>query len=53
MGYEAVDLLDKGYGNRVVVMRDGKITHLDINEALDMQRVFDKKLYEIAMSVSI
>jgi 6-phosphofructokinase 1 len=53
MGYEAVDLLDKGYGNRVVVMRDGKITHLDINEALDMKRVFDKKLYEIAMSISI
>ena len=53
MGYEAVDLLDKGYGNRVVVMRDGKITHLDINEALDMQRVFDKKLYKIAMSISI
>jgi 6-phosphofructokinase 1 len=53
MGYEAVDLLDKGYGNRVVVMRDGKITHLDINEALDMKRVFDKKLYKIAMSISI
>ncbi len=53
MGYEAVSLLDKGYGNRVVVMRDGKITHLDINEALDMERVFDKRLYRIAMSVSI
>ena len=52
-GYEAVSLLDKGYGNRVVVMRDGKITHLDINEALDMERVFDKRLYRIAMSVSI
>ncbi len=53
MGYEAVSLLDKGIGNRVVVMRDGKITNLDINEALDMERVFDKKLYKIAMSVSI
>ncbi len=53
MGYEAVSLLDKGYGNRVVVMRDGKITHLDINKALDMERVFDKRLYRIAMSVSI
>ncbi len=53
MGYEAVSLLDKGIGNRVVVMRDGKITNLDINEALDMERVFDTKLYKIAMSVSI
>lgn len=53
MGYEAVSLLDKGIGNRIVVMRDGKITNLDINEALDMERVFDKKLYKIAMSVSI
>ena len=53
MGYEAVSLLDKGLGNRVVVMRDGKITHLDINEALDMERVFDTKLYKVAMSVSI
>ena len=53
MGYEAVSLLDKGIGNRVVVMRDGKIANLDINEALDMERVFDKKLYKIAMSVSI
>lgn len=53
MGYEAVSLLDKGLGNRVVVMRDGKITDLDINEALDMERVFDDKLYRVAMSVSI
>ena len=30
-----------------------KITNLDINEALDMERVFDKKLYKIAMSISI
>ena len=53
MGYEAVSLLDKGIGNRVVVMRDGKITNLDINEALDMERVFDTKLYKVAMSISI
>lgn len=53
MGYEAVSLLDRGLGNRVVVMRDGKITDLDINEALDMERVFDDKLYKVAMSISI
>lgn len=53
MGYKAVDLLDRGIGNRVVVMRGGKITDLDINEALDMERVFDMELYKIAMAISI
>lgn len=53
MGYKAVSLLDRGLGNRVVVMHDGKITHLDINEALDMERVFDEQLYKVAMSISI
>lgn len=53
MGYEAVSLLNQGIGNRVVVMRDGVITNLDINEALEMERVFDKRLYKVAMSISI
>lgn len=53
MGYKAVQLLNKNIGNRVVVMRDGKIVDLDINEALDMPRVFDNDLYNIAMSISI
>ena len=45
MGYKAVELLNQGFGNRVVVMRDGKITDLDIDEALSMERVFDLELY--------
>ena len=53
MGYRAVKLLDKGMGNRVVVMRSGKITDLDITKALDMERVFDKELYKTAMAISI
>ncbi len=53
MGYKAVELLKNDIGNRVVVMRDGKITDLDINEALDMERVFDIELYKIAMAISI
>lgn len=53
MGYKAVQLLEKNIGNRVVVMRNGKITDLDINEALDMERVFDLELYKIAMTISI
>ena len=53
MGYKAVELLNQGKGNRVVVMRDGKITDLDIDEALSMERVFDMELYKIAMTISI
>ena len=53
MGFRAVELLEKNLGNRVVAMKDGKIIDLDINEALDMQRVFDEDLYNIAMTISI
>ena len=53
MGYRAVELLSQDIGNRVVCMRDGKITDLDITEALDMPRVFDTGLYKIAMTISI
>lgn len=53
MGYKAVELLKNNIGNRVVVMRGGQITDLDINEALDMKRVFDTELYKIAMTISI
>ena len=44
MGFRAVELLEKNLGNRVVAMKEGKIVDLDINEALDMQRVFDEDL---------
>lgn len=53
MGFRAVELLEKNLGNRVVAMKDGKIIDLDINEAPDMQRVFDEDLYKIAMTISI
>lgn len=53
MGYKAVELLANDIGNRVVVMRNGQITDLDINEALDMERVFDEELYKVAMTISI
>ena len=53
MGYKAVELLNQGFGNRVVVMRDGKITDLDIDEALSMERVFDMELYKVARTISI
>ena len=53
MGHHAVELLQQGIGNRVVVYRDNKIVDLDILEALNMKRVFDEKLYSIANEISI
>lgn len=53
MGHHAVELLSSGIGDRVVALRDGKIVDLDITEALNMKRVFDEELYNIAMDVSI
>ena len=53
MGFKAVELLEQNIGNRVVAMQGGKIIDLDINEALDMPRVFDEELYKIAMTISI
>jgi 6-phosphofructokinase 1 len=53
MGFHAADLLYKGRGNRVVILKDGKISDLDITEALNKERVFDKHLYDVALTVSI
>ncbi len=53
MGAVAAKLLYDGKSNRVVVMRGGRIVDLDITEALDMKRVFDKELYDIALRISI
>ena len=52
MGYYAVKLLDKGIGNRVVAMQNGKIVDFDIKEALSMKKPFDENLYNIANEIS-
>lgn len=52
MGYYAVNLLDKGIGNRVVAMQNGKIVDFEIMEALAMQKPFDENLYNIANEIS-
>jgi 6-phosphofructokinase 1 len=53
MGAIAAKKLYEGYSNRVIVMRGGRIVDLDITEALNMKRVFDKNLYDIALRISI
>lgn len=53
MGYDAVELLADGKSNRVIVVRDGKVVDLDITEALNMKRTFNKHLYDLALQISI
>ena len=53
MGYHAVELLSEGIGNRVVVMKDGRITDFDILEALSMPKTFDEELYKMANTISL
>lgn len=47
MGFHAVELLEKGIGNRVVGMKDNKIYDVDIQEALSMKKPFEDELYAI------
>lgn len=52
MGYYAVELLEKGIGNRVVGMQNNKILDFDIQEALSMKKPFEDELYNIANEIS-
>ncbi|MBE5714124.1 MAG: 6-phosphofructokinase [Ruminococcaceae bacterium] len=53
MGYRAVELLEEGQSNRVVVMKDNHIVDYDISEALAMKKQFNTKLFNIAHEISI
>lgn len=53
MGAKAVELLEEGKTNRVVVLKDGIITDLDITEGLNMKKSIDPKLYELVKTLSI
>ncbi len=51
MGNYAVHLLANGKGNRVVAMKDGKITDFDIQEALKMHKGLDMELYRVMKEI--
>lgn len=53
LGNKAVELLIEGKSKRVVGIKDNKIIDLDIDEALSMEKKFDKDLYEMAKILSI
>lgn len=53
MGFEAVNLLKEGIGNRVVAYKLGEIVNYDIYEALNMSKPFDEYMYLVADTTSI
>ena len=53
MGYEAVRLLMEGEFNRVILYKNGSYTNMDIAEALEVKRPFDKNMYDIARMLAI
>lgn len=53
MGYRAVELLNKGIGNRVITFVDNKLGDKDIYEALAMKKKFNVEEYHVATEISI
>ena len=53
MGYEAVQLLNQGKGNRVVAYQGSSVVNYDIEEALQMKKQFDQNLLKIALETAI
>lgn len=53
MGYEAVQLLNRGKGNRVVAYKNGSIVDYDIEDALQMKKDFDQNMLKIALETAL
>ncbi|MDR3090590.1 MAG: 6-phosphofructokinase [Clostridiales bacterium] len=53
MGYMAVDILTRGYRNRVVVSKNGGHDHLDLEEALAVERPYDPYIYNVLKILSV
>ena len=47
MGYEAVQSLAEGRGNRIICTQDGKVVDLDMEEALAMTKTFEMDRYQV------
>ena len=53
MGARAVELLDKGKGKRVVVSLNGKVTDVDIEQALAMKKTLDVSKFDMTKMISL
>ena len=47
MGYMAVQTLLAGKGNRIIAVQGGRLTDLDMEEALSLTKNFDMSLYTV------
>ena len=52
MGYEAVMALTREGGNRIIGTQDGRIVDMDMEEALQMTKVFDMERYQVLETLS-
>ena len=52
MGSKAIELLMEGKTSKVVGIKDNEIFDQDIDEALALDRRFDKELYRISEEIS-
>jgi 6-phosphofructokinase 1 len=53
MGAMSVELLTSSVSNRVLGIKGNEIFHMDIEEALSMEKKFDEKSYELTKILSI
>lgn len=52
MGGKAVEVLLEGKTARVIGIKDNEVFDMDIKEALAMEKLFDEKLYKLALDLS-
>ena len=52
MGFHAVELIHQNQRNRMIIRKDGHIRDLDLDEAIDIKKPINEKLYRIAMEVN-
>lgn len=53
MGYNAVKLIAEGAKNRIMIVKDGQYTDVDLKEGLSYKRAYDKTLYNILKVLAI
>jgi 6-phosphofructokinase 1 len=53
MGYMAVAAVKDGEKNKAIVYRDGKHLLMDLTEAINAEKVYNPKMYDITKILSI
>lgn len=50
-GHRALYLLNKGISNQAIGIRDGRVYHLPIHEALKQTRAFNRQMYDVVNTI--